>query len=160
MAAVQRLGGQDPLAVHLEVLGLGALVSVQPAHRVQHRVVLDRRDQDAAAAVPAGPVQALDGQVVGLGATAGEDHLAGAGVQDLSDLLAGLLHHTAGAAARVVQRRRVAELGQFLGHHLDGFGQHRRCRRMIEVNHEVSLAGRGGHTATARTPAGRGGPPS
>ena len=46
--------------------------------RVQHRVVFHLGGDDAATArlgVAAGPVDALDGQVVALGAAGGEDHL-------------------------------------------------------------------------------------
>ena len=55
---------------------LGAFVLDQPLHRVQHRVVLDGRGDDAATprvGVAARPVDALDREVVALGAARGED---------------------------------------------------------------------------------------
>src|SRR6185312_3540486 len=121
---------------------LRALVAGQPAHRVQHRVVLGGRYQHPAAVravVPAGPEQALHRQVVRLGSAACEDHLAGPGAERLGDLLPGLLHHPAGPAAGVVQRRGVAEAGEFVRHGRDGLGDHRRGRRVVQIDQWVRV---------------------
>ena len=70
-----------PVASTGSQLDLGALVLGQPLHGVEHRVVLDRRGQHPPPRPrvrrAARPVQALDREVVGLGAAAGEDDLAG-----------------------------------------------------------------------------------
>ena len=87
----ERRGPEHALAVHLEPARFGVLVLLQPVHRVEDRVMLDRRDQDPAPGrgrIAARPVEALHGEVVRLGAAAGEHHLARPGVEDLGDLLA------------------------------------------------------------------------
>lgn len=93
--------GVDPaVRVDREVLDGGALVLTEPVHGVEHGVVLDGAGEDAGAGrvgVAAGPVQALDGEVVGLGAAGGENDLAGAGTERLGERLAGLLDRTPGS---------------------------------------------------------------
>ena len=74
----------------------------------EHRMRVPRRVLGAA-----GPVQALDGQVVGLGAAGGEDDLGGMGAGRRGQHFPGVLHGAPGAAARSVQRGRVAGAGQF-----------------------------------------------
>ncbi len=133
----QDVGGNRPGAIHRQPVRHGTLGIGQPANRVEHRVVLDcRRKDPPAAAVGRAPCpeQALDRQVVRLSAAAGEDHLAGPRSEDLGDLLARFLHHATGPAARVVQRRRVAQVSELLDHRLDGLRQHRSRRCVIEVD--------------------------
>ena len=89
--------------VDVDQLDLGALTG-QPDQRVEHGVVLDRRAQDAHAARvlgPARPEQALDGEVVGLGAAGGEHHLARPAAQRPGDRLARLLDDPPGVAAPI-----------------------------------------------------------
>jgi len=69
---------------------LGACVVGQPADRVQYGVVFHRRGQDAALGVVglvAGPVQALDREVVAFRPARGEDHLGRAGAECVRDVL-------------------------------------------------------------------------
>ena len=80
-----------------------------------------------------GPVEALDREVVRLGAAAGEDHLAGPRAERLGQRLAGLLDDAARPAAGRVQRRRVADHAEALRHRLDRLGDHRRGGRVVEV---------------------------
>ncbi len=90
---------------------VGALGLAQPLDGVEHGVVLDRRGEHARAArvlVAAGAEDALDREVVGLGAAGGEDHVARAYAERGRDLLARLLHHAPGPTARGVQRGGVA----------------------------------------------------
>ena len=54
----------------------------------------------------AGPVQPLDGEVVGLGAAGGKDDLAGPGAERLGDCLAGLLDGAPGGGRRRAGWRR------------------------------------------------------
>ena len=110
-AAAQRLRVHPAEPVHRQPAHLGALVPLQPLHRVQHGVVLDRAGQHPAAARvggPAGPEDALDREVVALGAAAGEDHLVRPGADGRGDPLPRLLDQPAGPPAGRVQRRRVA----------------------------------------------------
>jgi hypothetical protein len=58
----------------------------------------------------AGPVDALDREVVGLGAAGGEDHLAGPAAQRLRDRLAGLLDRPGARAVPTRAGARVADL--------------------------------------------------
>ena len=76
----QRVDVEPAALVDGQQLDLGALVLGEPVERVEHRVVLDRGREDPGAprvGVAPGPVDALEGEVVGLGAAGGEDHLAG-----------------------------------------------------------------------------------
>ena len=94
-------------------------------------VVLYRRVDDSART---GGMAPGDRQVVGLGAPASEDDLAGAGTQTVGDNLAGLVECLAGFARHGVRARRVAEpLGEERQHGLDRFGPHGRRRRVIEI---------------------------
>lgn len=89
-----------------EVFDVRALVFGEPVDGVQHRVVLDGAGQHPGAAgvgVAAGPVEALHGEVVGLGAAGGEDHLAGACAEGIGEGLSRLLDGTAGPAPGGVQ---------------------------------------------------------
>src|SRR5215467_9087753 len=107
----------------------------EPGRTVQHGVMLNRRYQHPRP--PRGglprPVEALDGQVVGLCAAAGEDDLARPCAEGLGNQLARLLDDPAGAAAGVVQRRGVPRAGQLFCHRGHCLGQHRRRGRVIEV---------------------------
>ena len=101
----RRLEGRrvDPAGrVDRQPLDLGALVLGQPERRVHDRVVLDGAGEDpgpARVGGPPAPVEALDGEVVRLGAAAGEEHLAGPGADGLGERLAGLLDQPAGGPA-------------------------------------------------------------
>ena len=140
-------GLEDPGLVHRQPVLLGVLVAGQPVHRVQHRVMLDRGGQHprrrtaagwpASTGCAAGPVQALHRQVVGFGAAAGKDHLAGPGAEHLGDLLPRLLDHAARPAPGVMQGRGIAQLAEFFGHRGQGLRQHRRRRRVVQVDHAV-----------------------
>ncbi len=96
--------GLDPAgAVDRQPDELGALLGGQPLRGVEHRVVLDPADQQPAPARigrALSPEHALDGEVVALGAAAGEDHLGGAGVQREGDRFAGFLDRSPGADGR------------------------------------------------------------
>ncbi len=85
--------------------------SASQSDGVHHGVVLDGAGQDAATSrvlAAALPEQALDREVVRLGAAAGEEDLAGAGAQRGGQRLAGLLDQPPRGATRGVQRGRVA----------------------------------------------------
>ncbi len=123
----ERFDVEATFAVHREHFDDGALLSGKPLKRVQHRVVLDRGGQDAGAARvfgSTGPVDALDGQVVGLGASGGEHDVTGAALQRLRDSFARLLHHAPGPPPGAVQRTGVADLGELSGHCLDRSREH------------------------------------
>ena len=67
-----------------------------------------------------GPVQALDGKVVGFGPARGEDDFGGVRPGCGRQHLAGVLDGAPGAAAGSVQRGRVAGPGQFAGQRRQG----------------------------------------
>ncbi len=146
----QRGDVQAGAGVDRQQLDPGLLALPQPVQRVEDRVVLDRGRQDAGpggVGRPPGPVDALERQVVGLGATGGEHHLTRAAVQGLRDLLARLLHHPARPAPRGVQRAGVADVEQVLRHRLDGRGEHRRGGSVVEVDRGRQRHGRAKRTA-------------
>ena len=92
-----------PELVDRQPLDLGALGGRQPLDGVEHGVVLDGAGEHPAPArvlVAAGPEQALDGEVVGLGAAGREHHLARPRADSGGELLARLLDDPAGAAGR------------------------------------------------------------
>lgn len=98
----QGLGVHAAVPVDGEVLDPGALVLAEPVDGVEDGVVLDGAGEHpgpGGVLVAPGPVEALDGEVVGLRAARGEDHLARAGAECLGEGLAGLLDGTAGTAA-------------------------------------------------------------
>ena len=72
---------------------------------VEDGVVFDGRGDE----VVAGLDESEDGEIVALGASAGEDDLGGAAVQQRGDRLAGVLDGGAGVLAVEVDRRGVAE---------------------------------------------------
>ncbi len=118
----------------------------QEVDAVQDGVVLDRADQQpdpARVGVTTGVEEALDREVVGLGATGGEQHLGGPRAQRLGDRLAGLLDHPARTTAGGVQRGGVAHDRHLGRHRLDHLRQHGRGGRVVEVDggsgHRTSL---------------------
>ncbi len=134
----QRLRMDAAVGVDRQVLDRGALVLAEPVDGVEDRVVLDGAGQDPGAGrvgVAAGPVQALDGEVVGLRAAGGEDHLAGAGAEGFGEGLAGLLDGAPCAAAGRVEGGGVAGDAQVRGECLDCLGKHRGGRGVVEVSH-------------------------
>ena len=136
----------------------GALVLGEPVERVEHGVVLHRGREDPGAAgvgVAAGPVDALEGEVVGLGAAGGEHHLAGTAAQRLRDGLARLLDHPPRAPPARVQRAGVADVGEVGGHRLDGGRQHRRGGRVVEVDGATGWSGRAHVLSSLRRARGR-----
>ena len=149
----QRLRGDPAGRLDRQPGDLGAVVLGQPLDAVQDGVVLGRADDDPAAAgvgLPAGPEQALDGEVVALGAAAGEQHLRRPGAQRLGEPLARLLGGAAGRAAARVQRGGVAHAAQLLGHRRQHLGQHRRGRRVVQVRHGAGQRSRGATGGPAR----------
>ncbi len=89
-----------------EVFDGRTLVFGEPVDGVEHGMVLDGTGEYAGApgvGVAAGPVEALHGEVVGLGTAGGEDHLAGACAEGVGEGLSRLLDGTAGPAPGGVQ---------------------------------------------------------
>ena len=134
-------GGTRPSSSTGSSSTLRALVVAQPGRRVEHGVVLGGADQHPRAArvgVARRPEQALDREVVGLGAAAGEDDLAGSRGEGLGQPLAGLLDDPSRPPSGGVQGRRVPRVAHLGRHGLDGLGEHRRRRRVVEVGHSRS----------------------
>jgi hypothetical protein len=133
---VAQLVGPDPAdLVHVDQPHVEALPG-EPLHRVEHRVVLDRGGQDPYACGVGRPARvgdALDSQVVGLGAPGGEHHVAGTSAQAVGDRLAGLLDHPARIPSGRVQARRVAEPAQLLDQDVQDLRQHRGRGGVVEV---------------------------
>ncbi len=150
----QRVDVEPGLLVDRQQLDLGALGLAEPVQRVEDGVVLDGGGQDAGAARVGGaarPVDALEREVVGLGAAGGEHHLAGPAAERLRDRLARLLDDPPGAPPGGVQRAGVADVEQVRRHRLDGRRDHRGRGSVVEVD------GRAGHRTDQRTTCRRAG---
>src|SRR5436309_7152212 len=107
-------------------------------------MMLDRTDDDAAPGRicrSPGQVDALDGQVVGFGATAGEDHLGRTGGYRRGKPFPGLLDHASRLAPSCVQRRGVADFGHRGRHRGDDLLQHGSGGSVIEVGHRWPVYG-------------------
>ena len=125
-------GGCESLEIHTAGLVDTDHAAIAALDRVKNRMVLDSWAQRGAAETIEG---AEDGCVVGLGATAGEDHLARTAAENLGDVVAGLVDGLAHLPREAVGPRGIGELlGEERQHRLDGIGPHRRGRRMIEVD--------------------------
>ena len=115
----------------------GVVVVGQPLRGVEHGVMLDGGHHESTTlrvSTPACPVDALDRQVVGLGAAAGEDHFRRPRAECRRNGLAGFLEVTPGTTTRTVQRRRVTRLQVAGGHRLECLRQ-QSCRRgIVEVD--------------------------
>jgi len=138
----QRVEVEATEPVHGQQLDVGAVLGRQPVQRVQDGVVLDGGREDPGATRVRGttcPEDPLEGQVVGLGAAGGEHHLTRPAVQRLRDRLPRLLDHPAGVPPGRVQRARVADVVQVLGHRLDRRRHHRRGGGVVEID---GLSGR------------------
>ena len=122
-------------AAHLAELGPGA-PGQRPAG-VEDGVVLHGRAHQgrrSGRAPDAGLPRPGDGQVVGLGGTGGEHHLAEVGTEQFGDLLAGVVHGHPGPPGLGVAPRRVAEpTGEVGQHGLDRLGAHRGGGRVVEI---------------------------
>src|SRR6185312_6385579 len=100
-----------------------------PFDGVLHGGVLDAGNEDAVAGgvgVAAGPVEALDGEVVRLGAAGGENDLGGVRPGGCGDGFAGGLNRGAGAAAGPVKGGRIAATGNNGGECGEGRGRNWR----------------------------------
>jgi hypothetical protein len=104
----------------------------------EDRFVLDGRDGHAArrAAGAGGERRSDHGQVVGFGASPGEDHVAGFGAHRGGELAPALLDRGARLPAHAVRGRRVAEglLAQKRQHGLADLGVNRGRGGVIEVD--------------------------
>src|SRR5439155_6933123 len=98
-------------------------------------VVLDRGRHDAVPVRLARPGGALEGEVVGFGATRREDDLARLRVEPRGDPLVGLVERRPGTPAERVGRAGIAERVRQVRHHRgEYFGPERRRRGVIEVD--------------------------
>ena len=139
---------------------------VEPVHAgqvlrgLQHRLVLDgRRDEVAGAASELrGDRDALDREVVRLGAARGEDDVAGAEAEHARHARPGVGERLGRGFADGVVARRVAEpVGEERHHRLEHLGPHRTRRGVVEVaERHVSPAARRDRSRCARRGRGRG----
>ena len=100
---------------------------LRPRHGGQDRGMLDGRDQEAPASAP-------EGQMVGLRAAAGEDHLPRGDIRQPGDLGPGPLQESADPAALGMNGGGVAGESHRLQGRLPGRGQQRRRGVMVEID--------------------------
>ena len=148
------IGGIDqPVAIHRQVGDAVALVFELLAG-AQHRVMLDGAGDDVLATPPWRIRDALDRQIISLGAAAGEDDLGGAAVQQPRDGLVGGVKRGEGFASQAIDAAGVAEeLTEIWLHALED-ARIERCRS--GVVHIDDAIGQGHSRASSgmRRPAG------
>ena len=122
--------------------------------RVENRVVLDRAAHDdtglaATGSARGGSAAPEHRQIVGLGAAARIDDVAGISAEQLCEFVARFVDGPPGIAGPSMRARGIGEpFGQEWQHRLDRFGSHRPCSRMVEVGTHLSK----GTGAGARRP--------
>ena len=106
---------------------------------IEHRLVLRWQGHDVVALVPARPRHSLDGQVVRLGCTRGENDLLRTRVDQLRNLLARRLDGCLRFPAKtVVATGGVAiVLGEVREHDLEHARVNRRGRMIVHVNRKL-----------------------
>ena len=138
LGADEAVGGDGQVG-HFKALAL------QRLHAVQHGMMLELRGDEVLLAL-LGQFQgrALDGPVVGLGAAAGEEDLAGLAVDGLGHLSAAGVHKFLGFVANAVMAGGVAAgAAQGLGDHFQNFRGHRGGGGVIQIYnffHDTHLA--------------------
>ena len=140
----------DGLRVDATVLVYGdpfelrALCLFEPFAGFFHGVVLDGGDENSGALrvfFAALPVDALDREVVRLGAAGGENNFGGVGSDGAGDAFAGVFDVGAGVAAYGVQGGGVATVAHLFNHSVDGGGQYVGGGGMVEVDAAVLTVG-------------------
>lgn len=89
--------------------------------------------------VPAGPEQALDGQVVCFGSSRGENDLRRMGASCCGQHFTGILDGAPGASTRSVQRGRIAGSRQLPRHDGERFCRQGRGGSVIEVYRHLAI---------------------
>ncbi len=126
-------------------------VAAERLDHVQHRVMLGRRaHRDATGATD----RAEDRRVVALGSATGEHDLVRADPEHVGHVVARLVDRSTGLAGEAMGSGWVGvHAGEVRQHRLDGFGPHRRGRRVVEVDERVGHRSR---LCTTRPPGGPG----
>ena len=112
----------------------------EPLGRLDHAGVFDRGDDDVCGRSFLGLGDPQDGEVVGLGAAAGEDEpvrleVAEVGAENFGDLFAGVFKAAAGVLARLVLTGRVGvALGEAAGNGVSDLRAGRRGGAVVEVD--------------------------
>ena len=123
---------QPPLPVHRQHRQLPPTLLQHIGGR-RHRGMFGRADGDASRSVQRG--ETLDGEIAGLGAATGEDHLLRLCVDQRGHLLARAVHRGARHASGAMHARRIAVMLREIGQHgLQHPRVQRRGRVMIEIN--------------------------
>src|SRR5258706_15478165 len=107
-------------------------------------MVLDRADDDSAPGFigrAPGEVDALDREVVRLGAASGEDHLGRPRAYRRGKPFAGLFNHAPRLTPSRMQGRGVADLGHRGRHRGDDLPQHGGGGGVIEIGHRWPVYG-------------------
>ena len=140
----------DGLRVDATVLVYGdpfelrALCLFEPFAGFFHGVVLDGGDENSGALrvfFAALPVDALDREVVRLGAAGGENNLGGVRSNSAGDAFAGVLDGGAGITSGSVQGGGVAAVAHLFDHGVDGCGQYVGGGGVVEVDAAVLTVG-------------------
>ena len=123
---------------------LRALCLFEPFAGFFHGVVLDGGDENSGALrvfFAALPVDALDREVVRLGAAGGENNFGGVGSDGAGDAFAGVFDGGAGVASYGVQGGGVAAVAHLFDHGVDGGGQYVGGGGVVEVDAAVLTVG-------------------
>ena len=110
-------------------------VALEIARRVDDRVVLDRARDEAVALIATWLQGATERKVVGLGATACENDLAGVGVDRGGHLVTGAVHcGTRGPSLGVDAGGVAVRLAEDAAHRLGDLGVHGRGRGVVQID--------------------------
>lgn len=134
---VRRIDGAARAHTHVGHLDASFLERLA---RVEHGVMLDDGGDDVLFFGARRLHDSPDGGVVGFRASAGEDNLAGARVEQASHLLARLLRRGLRLLAVPVDRRGVAVIFREIGpHRLENFRCHGRGRAVVKIDSAHAL---------------------
>ena len=123
----------EALVVDADDGDLEAVRAAEVVHGLEHRLVLDRGGHEVLAARVA-ERDALDGEVVRLGAARGEGDLGGTGAEPSSDRRTRVTQGGRRGLAEPMGARRVAELAREVGpHRLEHLAAHRGGGGFVEV---------------------------
>ncbi len=127
----------DPAAIDRHIGDLDSEVRTEIAGGAEHGAVLDGRGDQVPLTRP-GQGRTLEGQVVALGAAAGEHHLVRVAAEHAGHLGAGPGARVGGPSAERVEVRRIAEFAAQIGFHgLEHPRMHGGRRRVVEIDRAI-----------------------
>ena len=131
------LGGvEQPARIHAENRDAESFPPLQVLERMQHRMMLGRASDEMFPARRMGTSEAEDGEIVRLGASAGENDFVLTAAEQLRHPVSRIIQRRARLAARRVDGRRIpVKAIQVRPHRVERLGRERSGGVVVEVNH-------------------------